>query len=142
MNEAIATVIAIMVIAFVCLLGIGGCMYVKPKYDVYQQTMAGEAALKRSESEKKVLIETAKAENEAATMKAQARLKIAEAKAKEEVIRAEGVAKANTIIGESLKGNDDYLRYLWIQGLQDGSSEVIYIPTEAGLPILEAGKRK
>lgn len=26
-------------------------------------------------------------------------------------------------------------------GLQDGSSEVIYIPTEAGIPILEAGKR-
>ena len=42
------------------------------------------------------------------------------------------------ITDDSLKGNDAYLRYLWVQGLQDGSSEVIYIPTEAGLPILEA----
>ncbi len=35
-----------------------------------------------------------------------------------EVIRAEGVAKANKIIGDSLKDNEGYLRYLWIQGLQ------------------------
>ena len=42
--------------------------------------------------------------------------------------------------GESLKNNESYLRYLWIQGLQDGTSEVIYIPTEANLPILEAAR--
>ena len=48
------------------------------------------------------------------------------------------VEKANEIIGNSLKDNDAYLRYLWIKGLHDGSSEVIYIPTEANLPILEA----
>jgi hypothetical protein len=30
---------------------------------------------------------------------------------------------------------------LWIQGLQDGSSETIYIPTEANLPILEATRK-
>ncbi len=57
-----------------------------------------------------------------------------------EVERAKGVAEANKIIGSSLKGNESYLRYLWIQGLQDGSSEVIYIATEAGLPILEASR--
>lgn len=58
-----------------------------------------------------------------------------------EVERAKGVAEANRIIGESLKNNEGYLRYLWIQGLQDGSSEVIYVPTEASLPILEATRR-
>ena len=58
--------------------------------------------------------------------------------AQAEVERAKGVAEANEIIGESLKENEAYLRYLWIIGLQDGSSEVIYIPTEANLPILEA----
>ncbi len=58
-----------------------------------------------------------------------------------EVERAKGVAEANQIIGESLKGNESYLRYLWIQGLQYGSSEVIYIPTEANLPILEASRK-
>ena len=51
------------------------------------------------------------------------------------------MAEANKIIGASLKSNEAYLRYLWIQGLQDGSSEVIYIPTEANLPILEAVRK-
>ena len=55
--------------------------------------------------------------------------------------RAKGVAEANRIIGESLKGNESYLRYLWIQNLESGSNSVVYVPTEAGLPILEAGKR-
>jgi hypothetical protein len=31
---------------------------------------------------------------------------------------------------------------LWIQGLQDKDNNTIYVPTEAGLPILEAGKRQ
>ena len=59
-----------------------------------------------------------------------------------EVTRAEGVAKANKIIGDSLKGNESYLRYLWINGLSEkDNNTVIYVPTEANLPILEAGKR-
>jgi hypothetical protein len=30
---------------------------------------------------------------------------------------------------------------LWLENLDKGHNSVIYIPTEAGLPILEAGKR-
>ena len=41
-----------------------------------------------------------------------------------------------------LKENEAYLRYLWIQNLESGSNSVVYVPTEAGLPILEAGKRQ
>lgn len=55
-----------------------------------------------------------------------------------EVERAKGVAEANVIHGDSLKDNEAYLRYLWTIGLQDDSSKVIYIPTEANLPIMEA----
>jgi len=52
------------------------------------------------------------------------------------------VAKANKIIGDSLKDNESYLRYLWINGLSEkDNNTVIYVPTEANLPILEAGKR-
>ena len=54
---------------------------------------------------------------------------------------AKGTAEANRIIGDSLKNNEAYLRYLWIHNLEEGKNEVIYIPTEAGMPILEAGKR-
>lgn len=59
-----------------------------------------------------------------------------------EVAKAEGVAKANQIIGDSLKSNDSYLKYLWIRGLKDTKGQVIYVPTEAGLPILEASRNQ
>lgn len=58
--------------------------------------------------------------------------------AQAEVERAKGVAKANKIIGDSLKDNEAYLRYLFVNNLADTKDQVIYIPTEAGLPILEA----
>lgn len=61
--------------------------------------------------------------------------------AQAEIARAEGVAKANKIIGESLKNNEAYLRYLWINDLGDNSGKtIVYIPTEANLPILEASR--
>ena len=101
-----------------------------PYYNVYQQHMEGKAVLARAEYSKQALVQEALAKKEAAKHLAEA-----------EVSRAEGVAKANKIIGESLKGNTEYLHYLWIHNLEAGNSEVIYIPTEAGLPIFEAGGR-
>jgi regulator of protease activity HflC (stomatin/prohibitin superfamily) len=75
-------------------------------------------------------VETAKAKRDAAEMEAEA-----------EVTRANGVAKANKIIGDSLKENESYLRYLWIMSIDHESAKtIIYIPTEANLPILEAGR--
>ena len=101
-----------------------------PQYGLYCKEMSGKADLAEAEWSKQIAIEEAKAELESASLKAAA-----------EVERAKGVAEANAIIGDSLKDNDAYLRYLWIQGLHDGSSETIYIPTEANLPILEAGRK-
>jgi len=57
-----------------------------------------------------------------------------------EVARAEGVAKSNQIIAGSISEN--YLRYRWIEGLQRAQLQVIYVPTEANLPLLEAGRLK
>lgn len=98
-----------------------------PRYGVWQKSLKGKAELKRAEWNRQILIKEAEAKMESAKLLAHA-----------EVERAKGVAEANTIIGESLQENEVYLRYLWVQGLHDGSSEVIYIPTEANLPILEA----
>jgi regulator of protease activity HflC (stomatin/prohibitin superfamily) len=106
-------------------------MWGMPQYRVYEQRMAGAATLAESESSRQVLIQEAHAKMESAKMLAQA-----------EVERAKGVAEANKIIGSSLKDNDEYLRYLWIHNLEAGNNAVIYVPTEAGLPILEAGKRE
>lgn len=107
-----------------------GGMWAWPQYRVYNRQLDGEAQLKEAEFSKQILVEEAQAELNSAKLHSQA-----------EVERAKGVAEANAIIGESLKHNEAYLRYLWIQGLHDGSSEVIYIPTEANMPILEAGRK-
>jgi len=98
----------------------------------------GKAILLEAQSSKQAAIEEAKAENESAILKANTKVTLAQSEADAEVIRARGVAKANEIIGESLKDNEAYLRYLWITGLHDDKGERIYIPTEAGMPILEA----
>jgi len=112
-----------------------------PRYKIWKQDLAGQANLRQQEWEKKIAIEEAKAFNESATLKAEATIKQETAKAEAEVIRAKGVAQANEIIANSLKGNESYLRYLWIDKLSDNQN-VIYVPTEAGLPILEAGRIK
>lgn len=102
----------------------------------------GEAVLLEAENSKKALVETAKAENEAATLQAEAKVKIAKAEAQAEIERAKGVAEANKIIGESMKGNKEYLEYLKIQSIKESAGAKIYIPTEANVPILEARSGK
>ena len=75
-----------------------------------------------------------------AVVEAQAKLDSSAKLAEAEVARAKGVAQANQIIGQSLKDNEAYLRYLWIDKLDSTKGQIIYVPTEAGLPILEAGR--
>ena len=129
MKEFMGIAVTLTIIAIIISGGTCGIFYAYPQYRLYNQTARGEASLREAEYSKKILVETALAEKDAAVYKAQA-----------EVERARGVAEANKIIGDSLKNNDAYLRYLWIQGLHDGNSETIYIPTEANLPILEASR--
>ena len=102
-------------------------MWGLPQYNVYQQGLSGEAALARAEQDRQILIREAAAKRDSAEMLAEA-----------EVLRARGVAEANEIIAEGLGGPQGYLRYLWIQALSENDSDVIYIPTEAGIPIMEA----
>ncbi|MBR0288980.1 MAG: hypothetical protein IJQ82_08385 [Selenomonadaceae bacterium] len=105
----------------------GGLFYGLPTYSVWQQNKAGEAELARAEQNRQIAIQEALAKEEAAKSLANA-----------EVIRAEGVAKANKIIGDSLQNNDAYIHYLWIEALRESNNEIIYIPTEAGIPITES----
>ena len=121
-------VLRIPTIAMLGLIAIG--MYGCPKYNVWQKGLEGQAELARAEQNKKIRIAEAQAIKESS-----------ESLASAEIIRARGVAEANKIIGDSLKGNEAYLRYLYINSLADNKSQnLIYIPTEAGLPILEAGR--
>lgn len=104
-------------------------MYVLPQWNVWRAELAGRAALAEAENARKVQIEEAKARLESARYYAEA-----------EVERAKGVAKANEIVAAGLGGPEGYLRYLWVNKLGENNQDVIYIPTEAGMPILEAGR--
>lgn len=104
-----------------------GCdMY--PPYRIYEQRINGEAELAKAQYSKQVIVQ-----------EADARMQAAKANAQAEVIRAQGVAKANSIIGDSLKNNEAYLRYLWINNMAaEQNKTVVYVPTETNLPILES----
>lgn len=113
---------------FVILLGMWGC----PQYSVWQQELHGKAELARATYNRQIAVQEAEAKMHAAELLGQA-----------EAARARGVAEANKIIGDSLRNNEPYLRYLWIHTLGESKDhQVIYVPTEAGLPILEAGRHR
>jgi hypothetical protein len=130
-DDETATVIGIGSLVLLAVAGLStlflwGC----PKYRVYDREMTGKAELAQAQANRQIKIAEAESAQEASKHLAQA-----------EIERAKGVAEANKIIGESLKGNEDYLRYLWIHNLetaQEKGAQVIYVPTEANLPILEA----
>ncbi len=105
--------------------------FIHPYVNVWQQSMEGQAELARAESNRQI-----------ATCEANAKKESAKALSEAEVIRAQGVAEANKIIGSSLEGNESYLRYLWVQGMQTNNMQVVYIPTECNLPILESQRLK
>lgn len=124
----------IFVVVILMLIGlVAGGFYLYPKYGVYNQRLAGQAELQRAESSRRIEVETAKAKLDSAALLSQA-----------EIERAKGVAEANKIIADSLGGPEGYLRWRYIEMLattgETNNRDIIYIPTEAGLPILEAGR--
>jgi hypothetical protein len=114
-----ATLSIVALIAFIVVLW--------PQYNVYAQRLAGEAALAEAQSSRQVAILEARAKKESAAYLAEA-----------EIIRAQGAAKANNILQNSLGGPEGYLRYLQIQAIETSKASLIYVPTEAGLPVTEA----
>lgn len=127
MSDGAGFVIGTMFLMVVGFGALWGC----PQYNVYQSRLSGEAELEKQKYAKQVAVQSAIAKKESAQLLAEA-----------EIIRSEGVAKSNKIIGDSLHGNEAYLRYLWVNGMNEKDNHtVIYIPTEANMPILEAGKR-
>jgi hypothetical protein len=115
------------IVAGVAVLLLLVVMYAYPQYRVYSQRLSGEAALAEAQSSRQVAILEARAKKESSIALAEA-----------EVIRAEGAAKANAILQNSLGGPEGYLRYLQIQALEDSKAQLIYVPTESGLPVTEA----
>lgn len=111
----------------ILLLLIAALMVGCPHYNVYKRELNGKAALQEATWNRRIAIEEARAKLESDSMLALA-----------EVIRARGLAASADTVIASLGSPEAYLRYLWINNIDAQSGERIYIPTEAGLPILEA----
>lgn len=108
--------------------GFWGC----PKYNVWRSSIAietaennGKAELVQAEQNRMIQIEEAKANLEAQKLNSLA-----------EIERAKGMAESIEI--ENGKLTPLYIHYLWVRNIDKMDGEKIYIPTEAGLPILEA----
>ena len=124
---SIVVVVAVVLVGAAFLIGM-------PTYNVYSKTMAGKAAYEEAVQNRRIRV-----------LEAQALLDAAELTAQAEVARAKGTNEANRIMAESRGGPENYLRWAYINMLQEtagtGDRQIIYLPTEAGMPILEAGRR-
>ena len=128
MNEETTTIIkvflAILVSILIIISLIWGMSAIYKIYNVWGSAKEGEAEKAQADWNRQITVIEANAKKEAAISLAQA-----------EVERAKGVAEANKIIGESISEN--YLRYLYVQGLQTNQMQTIYVPTNGILPVLD-----
>lgn len=125
MKELLGTITLICVVALLVMAVVAIPMWGIPQWGVYRASQAGEAELKQAQQNRQIAILEAEAERDSAELKRET-----------DVIRAEGIAEANRIIGASI--TSEYIQWRWVEGLHNGEGEIIYIPTEANLPILEA----
>ena len=126
MNKIIYYFWSIVLMLFLLFGGIIGCPY----YNVWQQEMSGKAEFAKAEQNRKIKIEEAKANLESEKLNAQA-----------EIERAKGAAEAIKIENGQL--TTTYIQYLWVRQQSNNQiQKIIYIPTEASMPILEAKKDK
>jgi len=115
----LGSIVGVIFLIFLVAAGMFGC----PQYNVWQQGLAGEAQLNRAEQTRKILIEQAKAEKESATFR----------------------ADAIGILGKAAKEYPEYRLQEFLgafaEALQNGDIEkIIYVPTEANIPIMEASR--
>lgn len=96
-----------------------------PQYAVYEQRLKGHAELARAEQNRQILVQQAHAEREAAAQR----------------------AEAIKIMGQAAKDFPEYRQQEFIgafaEAVKEGKiSQIWYVPTEANIPITEAGRAK
>ena len=113
----------VLIIAVGCIGLIILCMWGLPIYGVWSQEMRGRAELARAEQNKQIIM-----------IEAQAMLEAEQFNAQSEIVRARGMAEAMQIESGTL--TMEYIYYLWVRTIA-GNPNIVYIPTESSLPILE-----
>lgn len=123
-QKGYAEIVALIGVVLLVIVLIAAWMFVYPNYRVWSQEMRGKAALAEATQSKMIQIEQARAELESAELR----------------------AKAIKVIGQTAKDFPEYREQEFIgafgEALREGAiNQVIYVPTEGNIPILEAGKR-
>lgn len=104
-------------VSFGLFLGLGmGIAFGYPEYKVWEQSKAGEAALAKATQDRQIKVQEAEAEQEAASKQ----------------------AEANRILGESIRQYPESMEQKWVEAIEKTSNQVIYLPTEASVPITES----
>lgn len=108
---------------FLCFIALCFALW-QPIVGPWVQERKGFANLRQAEQERQILIEQAKAERDAAELRAQ----------------------AIGIVGQAAKDFPEYRLQEFMGAfaealMSDKIEQVIYVPTEANIPLLEAGKR-
>lgn len=110
---------------------IAGLFYATPKYFVWTSSIAieklenqGKQKLAKAEQERQILIAQAQAEKDSASLR----------------------AEAIEIVGQAAKDFPEYRHQEFLgafaEALKEGAiNQIIYVPTEANIPVMEAGKR-
>lgn len=111
-------------VGVLCVVLMVGFIFARPLYRVWAAEYNGRAVLVQAEQTRQVLVTQANAEKEAA------------------IARAEAIQ----IVGQAAKDFPEY-RYqeflgAFAEALQEGKmNQIIYVPTEANIPLMEAGRR-
>jgi len=116
-----AVVVVVMGVILGIMLIVGFCMIVVPQWSVWSSKLEGEAMLNKANQTKQILVTQAQAELDSAKLRAQ----------------------AIEIVGKMAQQYPEYREQEFIgsfaEALHNGSvSQIIYVPTEANIPIIEA----
>lgn len=120
MKQNITNIITVFIFGVIAVLMLVGSLVAYGHLNVHLKRLSGQAAYAHSESERKVLVSQAEAELESAKLR----------------------AEAIKIVGEMAKQYPEYREQEFIGAFGDALKsdkidQIIYVPTEANIPIIE-----
>lgn len=115
--------VAVVLITLLLLVAISFAMFVIPLWNVWRMELSGKAQLAKAESTRRTQVIQAQAEKDAAQL------------------RADAIA----IVGKAAQAYPEYRQQEFIgafaEALKEGKiNQIMYVPTEANIPITEAGR--
>ena len=108
-------------LGIIFLAGLG--LFLTPQYCVWQQGLSGKASLEKASQTRQIMVEQARAEVDSAKLR----------------------AEAIKIVGQAAKDYPEYRLQEFLGAFGEALNserieQIIYVPTEAGIPVMEAGR--